>query len=151
MTKPTKWVFAQRKTLISLGIRLVWSGFSLSAWRKLGSLATQWAHSEDSDQTGRMPRLIWVFAGRTAILLVLSCRSSTSCALIRLNTVCLLTATDDKVKVIVEIIQVNGLKVQLFCCACNSVYFWKQAKFCRFLHTKKILSQILKLSMAPLF
>ena len=38
----------------------------------LGSLATQWVHSEDSDQTGRMPRLIWVFAGRTVILLVLS-------------------------------------------------------------------------------
>ena len=37
---------------------------SLSAWRKLGSLATHWMHSEDSDQTGRMPRLIWVFAGR---------------------------------------------------------------------------------------
>ena len=34
------------------------------------------ADSQDSDQTGRMPRLIWVFAGRTAILLVLSCRSS---------------------------------------------------------------------------
>ena len=38
---------------------------SLSAWRKLESLATHWAHSEDSDQTGRMPRLIWVFAGHT--------------------------------------------------------------------------------------
>ena len=35
-----------------------------------------WAHSEDSDQTGRMPRLIWVFAGRPLILLVLSCRGS---------------------------------------------------------------------------
>ena len=34
------------------------------------------ADSEDSDQTGRMSRLIWVFAGRTAILLVLSCRGS---------------------------------------------------------------------------
>ena len=33
--------------------------------RKLGSLATHWAHSEESDQTGRMPRLIRVFAGRT--------------------------------------------------------------------------------------
>ena len=43
-------------------------------WRSIGSLATHWAHSEDSDQTGRMPRLIWVFAGRTVILLVLSCR-----------------------------------------------------------------------------
>ena len=38
--------------------------------------ATHWAHSEDSDKTGRMPRLIWVFAGRTLILLVLSCRVS---------------------------------------------------------------------------
>ena len=38
---------------------------SLSAWRKLGSLATHWAHSEDSDQTRRVPRLICVFAGRT--------------------------------------------------------------------------------------
>ena len=57
-------------------IRPVWSESSLSAWRNLGSLATHWAHSEDSDQTGRMPRLIWVFAGRTLILLVLSCRGS---------------------------------------------------------------------------
>ena len=38
---------------------------SVSAWRKLGSLATYWAYSKDSDQTGQMPRLIWVFAGRT--------------------------------------------------------------------------------------
>ena len=60
------------KTQISLGIRPVWSESSLSAWRKFGSLATHWAHSEDSDQTGRMPRLIWVFAGRTLTLLVLS-------------------------------------------------------------------------------
>ena len=34
------------------------------------------ADNEDSDQTGRMPRLIWVFAGHTLILLVLSCRGS---------------------------------------------------------------------------
>ena len=60
------------KTQISLGIRPVWSESSLSAWRKLGTLATHWAHSGDSDQTGRMPRLIWVFPGRTVILLVLS-------------------------------------------------------------------------------
>ena len=60
------------KTQISLDIRPVWSESSLSAWRKLGSLATHWAHSKDSDQTGRLPRLIWVFAGRTVILLVLS-------------------------------------------------------------------------------
>ena len=65
MTKPTKWHVRPAKTQISLGIRQVWSEFSLSARRKLGSLATHWAHSEDSDQTGRMPRLIWVFAGHT--------------------------------------------------------------------------------------
>ena len=34
------------------------------------------ANSEDSDQTGRMPRLIWAFAGRKVILLVLSRGSS---------------------------------------------------------------------------
>ena len=56
---------APAKTQISLGIRPVWSESSLSTWGKLGSLATHWMHSEDSDQTGRMPRLIWVFAGRT--------------------------------------------------------------------------------------
>ena len=32
--------------------------------KKLGSLATHWAHSKDSDQSERMHRLIWVFAGR---------------------------------------------------------------------------------------
>ena len=51
------------KTQISLGIRPVRSESSQSAWRNIRSLATHWAHSEDSDQTGRMPRLIWVFAG----------------------------------------------------------------------------------------
>ena len=35
------------KTQISLGIRPVWSEPSLSAWKKLGSLAANWAHSED--------------------------------------------------------------------------------------------------------
>ena len=64
------------KTQISLSIRPVWSESSLSAWRKLGSLAIHWAHSKDSDQTGRMPRPIWVFAGRTVTLLVLSCGGS---------------------------------------------------------------------------
>ena len=54
------------KTQISLGIRPVWSESSLSAWRNLWSLATYWALlSKDSDQNGQMPRLVWVFAGRT--------------------------------------------------------------------------------------
>ena len=34
------------------------------------------ADNEDSDQTGRMPRQIRVFARRTVTLLVLSCRGS---------------------------------------------------------------------------
>ena len=72
LTKSTKWHLRPAKTQISLGIRPIWLESSLSAWRNLGSLATLWAHSEDSDQTGRMPRLIWFFAGRTLILLVLS-------------------------------------------------------------------------------
>ena len=66
------------KTQISLGIRPVWTESSLSAWSKLGSLATHWMNGDDSDQTGRMPWLIWVFAGRTVTLLVLSCRGSFS-------------------------------------------------------------------------
>ena len=54
MTKPTKWP-----------MRPVLSESLLSAWRNLGSLPTHLEHREDSDQTGRMPRLIWVFAGCT--------------------------------------------------------------------------------------
>ena len=64
MTKPT-WHVRPAKTQISLGIRPVWSESSLSARRMIGSLASYWAQSEDLDQTGRMSRLIWVFAWRT--------------------------------------------------------------------------------------
>ena len=66
------------KTQICLGIRPVWSESSLYAWRKLWSLATQWAHSEDSDQTGR-----------TLTLLVLSCRGSYSVPVLVLQGKCL--------------------------------------------------------------
>ena len=60
------------KTQISLGIRPVWSESSLCAqWVAKGPSFLH-ADSEDSAQTGRMPRLIWVFAGRTLTLLVLS-------------------------------------------------------------------------------
>ena len=77
MTKPTKWLCAQRR------LRSAWAWIRPVRWES--SLCAQWvakdpsflhADSEDSDQTGRMPRLIRVFAGRTAILLVLSCRGS---------------------------------------------------------------------------
>ena len=79
MTNPTitnNVAVRPAKTQISLGIRPVWSEPSLSAWRNLRSLATNWAHSEDTDQTGRIPRLTWVFAGCTHTLLILSCRGS---------------------------------------------------------------------------
>ena len=58
VTKPTNWHVRPAKTQISLGIHPVWSESSLSPWRKLGSLATHWAHSEDSDQTGRTVTLL---------------------------------------------------------------------------------------------
>ena len=63
-----------------------------SAWASVqsdqSSLCAQWvakdpsflhADIEVSDQTGRMPRLIWVFAGRTCHLLVLSWGGSFNC------------------------------------------------------------------------
>ena len=53
------------KTQISLGICPVWSEPSLCAPRIAKNPRFLHADSEDSDQTGRMPRLIWVFAGRT--------------------------------------------------------------------------------------
>ena len=65
MTKPTKWLCAKRR------LRSAWA----SAQSDQSSLCTRWvakdssflhAHREDSDQTGRMPRLIWVFAGHTS-------------------------------------------------------------------------------------
>ena len=59
MTKRTKWSLRPAKTQICP----VWSASSLSTWRNIGSSATHGAHCEDSDQSGRMPRLIWVFAG----------------------------------------------------------------------------------------
>ena len=80
--KTNKMVVRPAKTQISLGIRPVWSESSLIAWRKLGSLTSHWVPSKDSDQTGRMSKLFWVFAERTLILLVLSCRGPYQCACI---------------------------------------------------------------------
>ena len=64
MTKPTKWHVRPAKTQISLGIRPVRSVFAVRM-KKHWALNYLWAHSEDSDQIRRMPRLIWVFAGHT--------------------------------------------------------------------------------------
>ena len=47
--KTNKWPVHPVKTLIR---------------RNTGPLTTYWAHGEDSDQTGEMPRLIWDFAWR---------------------------------------------------------------------------------------
>ena len=64
MTKP-KWPERPAKIQISLGIRPVWSESPLSTkWVAKGPRFLH-ADSEDSDQTGWMPRLIWVFAART--------------------------------------------------------------------------------------
>ena len=63
MIKQTKWHVHQAKSQIILGFSPVWSESSLSARRKLESLATHCAHSED-----------WSLG--TIILLVLSRGSS---------------------------------------------------------------------------
>ena len=51
------------KTLISLGISPGWSESSLCAQWVAKEPRFLHADSEDADQTGRMPRLIWVFVG----------------------------------------------------------------------------------------
>ena len=76
MTIQTKWLCAQRRLKISQGIGVVWSESSLCAQWVAKDPSFLHVDSEDSDQTGRMPRLIWVFAGCTATLLVLSWGSS---------------------------------------------------------------------------
>ena len=48
------WQNQQNGMCASWRLRSVWSESSLSAWRKLGSLSTHWAHIEDADQTGQM-------------------------------------------------------------------------------------------------
>ena len=79
----TSWQNQQNGMCAQWRLRSAWASAqsnqsSLSAWRKLGSLATYWAHSEDSDQTGRLPRLaqmpslIRVFAVRMKKAWVLS-------------------------------------------------------------------------------
>ena len=77
--KTNKMSVRPAKTQISLGIRPVWSEPSLCAQWVAKGPSFLYVDSEDSDQIGRMPRLIWVFAGRTLILLVLSCRGSIDC------------------------------------------------------------------------
>ena len=63
--KTNKMTVRPAKTQISLGIRPVWSESSLCAQWIGKDPSFLHADSENSDQTGGMPRLIRVFAGRT--------------------------------------------------------------------------------------
>ena len=75
MTKQTKWVCTQGRLSSAWAFAQSCQSHRCRHEESLG-LSTHWAHSEDADQTGQMPRLIWVFAGRTLTLLVLSCHGS---------------------------------------------------------------------------
>ena len=74
--KTNKMSVCPAKTQISLGIHPICSESSLCAQWVAKDPRFLHADSQDSDQTGRMPRLIWVFAERTLILLLLSCPGS---------------------------------------------------------------------------
>ena len=74
--KTNKVSVCPAKTQISLGICPVWSESLLCAQWVAKDPRFLHADSEYSDQTGRMPRLIWVFTGCTHTLLVLSCCGS---------------------------------------------------------------------------
>ena len=72
--RTNKMTLHPAKTQISLGIHPVWLELGIHPVWLESSLCTQWVakdpsflhvDSEDSDQTGQMPRLIWVFAGQT--------------------------------------------------------------------------------------
>ena len=64
MTKVTKWPVRPTITQISLDIDPGWSESSTCAHSVTKDSRFLHADSEDSDQTGRIPSLIWVFAGR---------------------------------------------------------------------------------------
>ena len=63
--KTNKVAVRPEKTQISLGIRPVWSASSLCVFWVAKDPMILHADIEDSYQTGRMTRLIWVFAGCT--------------------------------------------------------------------------------------
>ena len=69
-TKPAKWSVCPAKTRISLGESSLYAQWVvkdpsfLHAWVAKDPCFLH-TDSEGSDQTGQMPRLIWVFAGRT--------------------------------------------------------------------------------------
>ena len=73
--KTNKMSVRPAKTQISLGIRLVWSVFAVCT-KKAWVLSYPLSAQQRLWSCGWMPRLIWVFAGRTVTLLVLSCHGS---------------------------------------------------------------------------
>ena len=80
-------------------------------------------HSEDSDQTG----LICVFAGRTAILLVLSCRGSNLPFIVR----CL-----DSIKPLVSISEISSLHLASMAAQASLCLTWSQTLKTGFLVTR---------------
>ena len=62
MTKSIKWPVRPAKTQISLDVRPVWgwSKSSVSAWRRIGSLATQRAHTKN--WSGWSESLCWAYS-----------------------------------------------------------------------------------------
>ena len=63
--KTNKMIVRPAKTQISLGIHPVWSESLLYTHWVAKDPRFLHVDSEDSDQAGWMPRLIWVFAGHT--------------------------------------------------------------------------------------
>ena len=95
--KTNKVAVRPAKTQISLGIHSVWSESSPCAQRVSKDQSFLHADSKDSDQTGQsdwMPRLIWVFAGLTVILLVLSWGGS---VITYFSSLCILSLDGDQI------------------------------------------------------
>ena len=63
-TKPTKWREPSKDSDQPWHLPSLMRVFAVCL-TKPRYFATQWAHSEDLDQSGWMPRLIWIFAGST--------------------------------------------------------------------------------------
>ena len=76
--RATTWQNQQNDLCAQGRLRSVWSESLLCTQCVAKDPRFLHVDNEDSDQTGQMPRLIWVFAGRTLILLDLSCRGSYS-------------------------------------------------------------------------
>ena len=73
--KTNKMTVCPAKTQISLGTCPVWSESSMSAWRNIGSSATQWAHCEDwSDWADAQADLSLCWAHRSFCWFCLICK-----------------------------------------------------------------------------